>query len=219
LRNKAGFENGKAGIRNIATHPINRYTLNEQKIGKLFLDIAPTMRSNLLEYCEKHSDFVEFINQKTGQIEKKQLVNDQIDMKAMVLGLSLVFRHIQKYASILHEIERNTPVWTVLGQNHKNVIIIFFRKHIRIEAISNEQLKFILISMSVECRGIPLMLSNLGRMRIGPAPTGSPIGRCSVRNFTRKIWNKFRAKIRQIVVHWESGSVGSAKWEGGKRGQ
>ena len=95
----------------IKNNPFGRKPLEEQQLGKLFLETAPEMRIKLRDYCQEHCDLVELLNSEKAQIERLLAKNPaKTDLKAVVLGLSLVFRHIQKYAGLLQEIERNTPV-------------------------------------------------------------------------------------------------------------
>lgn len=81
--------------------------LEAQRIGKLLLDFAPALRSNLRPFCERYCDLVELLNRNSSDIEK-HLTKLKMNLKDLILGLSLMFRHIQKYARVLQEIERNT---------------------------------------------------------------------------------------------------------------
>lgn len=121
--------------------PFGRKSLEEQQLGKLFLETAPEMRIKLRHYCEQHCDLIELLNSEKTQIERLLAQNStKTDLKAIVLGLSLVFRHIQKYAGLLQEIERNTPVWgKPLEAN--GFWFVFCRKPIQTGAICNERSK------------------------------------------------------------------------------
>ncbi|KAL3103215.1 hypothetical protein niasHS_002401 [Heterodera schachtii] len=80
--------------------------LNSQLIGKIFLDVE--LRTILFTYCKGHCDFMDFINRDNEAVQRLISLRN-IDLKQIVIGLSLVFRHVDKYANILQEIERNTP--------------------------------------------------------------------------------------------------------------
>uniref|UniRef100_A0A914GUB7 Rho guanine nucleotide exchange factor 6/7 coiled-coil domain-containing protein n=1 Tax=Globodera rostochiensis TaxID=31243 RepID=A0A914GUB7_GLORO len=80
--------------------------LNSQFLGKIFLDVE--LRTILFTYCKRHCDLMDFLNRNNEAVQKMISLRN-IDLKEMVVGLSLVFRHVDKYANILQEIERNTP--------------------------------------------------------------------------------------------------------------
>ncbi|CAK5017415.1 unnamed protein product [Meloidogyne enterolobii] len=81
--------------------------ITNQYIGDLLLNVAPGLSSILRCYCEKYCDLLEKINTQSAKVSKL-LENGNMDLKSLILGLSLVFRHVQKYSSTLQEIERNT---------------------------------------------------------------------------------------------------------------
>nr|CAD2159576.1 unnamed protein product [Meloidogyne enterolobii] len=84
-----------------------RKPITNQYIGDLLLNVAPGLSSILRCYCEKYCDLLEKINTQSVKVSKL-LENGKMDLKSLILGLSLVFRHVQKYSSTLQEIERNT---------------------------------------------------------------------------------------------------------------
>ncbi|KAL7079303.1 hypothetical protein ACQ4LE_001801 [Meloidogyne hapla] len=84
-----------------------RKPITNQYIGELLLNVAPGLSSILRSYCEKYCDLLEKINSQSAKVSKL-LANGKMDLKSLILGLSLVFRHVQKYSSTLQEIERNT---------------------------------------------------------------------------------------------------------------
>lgn len=99
--------------------------LSAQRIGGIFLDAAPEFKALLKIYCENHPLAVELINRKRcvrfhwhfadrsrefREVLQRSLAARKLDLKELISGLSLVFRHVDKYAISLQEIERNTPV-------------------------------------------------------------------------------------------------------------
>ncbi|KAH7687760.1 Variant SH3 domain containing protein, partial [Aphelenchoides avenae] len=82
--------------------------LATQRIGAIFLNAAPEFKALLKTYCENHPLAVDLINRKRDLLQKS-LATRKLDLKDLISGLSLVFRHVSKYAISLQEIERNTP--------------------------------------------------------------------------------------------------------------
>ena len=89
--------------------PLFRLELNQQRIGGAFLDTAPRLKELLTEYCLNHPSAVSLLNSKRALFEEFLKKRD-LQLKELISGLSLVFRHIEKYAVVLQEIERNYPV-------------------------------------------------------------------------------------------------------------
>lgn len=67
------------------------------------------MKELLTEYCLNHPSAVALLNSKRAIFEEF-LKKRNLELKELISGLSLVFRHIEKYAVVLQEIERNYPV-------------------------------------------------------------------------------------------------------------
>uniref|UniRef100_A0A914XWX9 Uncharacterized protein n=1 Tax=Panagrolaimus superbus TaxID=310955 RepID=A0A914XWX9_9BILA len=82
--------------------------LNQQRIGGAFLDAAPRLKELLTEYCLNHPSVVSLLNSKRAVFDDF-LKKRNLELKELISGLSLVFRHIEKYAVVLQEIERNYP--------------------------------------------------------------------------------------------------------------
>lgn len=93
-------------------HQLQR-PLGEQWIGKVFLDGAQEVYPLMEEYCERHCQAVELVQSRRSDLERV-LAEKSVELKELLLGLSQVFRHIDKYAAVLQEVERNTGVG--LGQ-------------------------------------------------------------------------------------------------------
>ncbi|KAI6205914.1 hypothetical protein M3Y94_00846100 [Aphelenchoides besseyi] len=83
--------------------------IGEQKVGGIFLDQAPIFKKFLFAYCENHPNIVALINKYRAGLENA-LRSEKLAIKDLITGLSLVFRHTEKYSTVLQEVERNTPV-------------------------------------------------------------------------------------------------------------
>ncbi|KAE9553313.1 hypothetical protein FO519_003479 [Halicephalobus sp. NKZ332] len=84
--------------------------LNLQRIGAAFLDAAPRLKELLTEYCLNHPSAVSLMNDNRNLLEDFLSKRSKpLELKDLIFGLSLVFRHIEKYAVVLQEIERNYP--------------------------------------------------------------------------------------------------------------
>uniref|UniRef100_A0A914WN16 Rho guanine nucleotide exchange factor 7 n=1 Tax=Plectus sambesii TaxID=2011161 RepID=A0A914WN16_9BILA len=78
----------------------------QQRVGGVLLSLAPNMKHLLRAYCENHPKAVEILNEKRELLEAF-VQKHEGTMKAFITGLSKPFRHLQKYASTLQELERN----------------------------------------------------------------------------------------------------------------
>ncbi|KAI1730928.1 betaPIX coiled coil domain-containing protein [Ditylenchus destructor] len=87
----------------------SRNPLNEQRIGQVFLDFAPKFYPLLKTYCENHWRAMELINVKKNVISQFMTTKHLDVNKDLIPALSAVFRHTDKVAISLQEIERTTP--------------------------------------------------------------------------------------------------------------
>lgn len=82
--------------------------VSQQRIGGILLSAAAELKRLLVAYCENHPKAVEVMNEKMEGI-RAVLVEHGSDMRSLVAGLSEPFRHLDKYPSVLQELERNMP--------------------------------------------------------------------------------------------------------------
>jgi hypothetical protein len=95
--------------------------VSQQKIGAIFLQQAAIFKKLLFTYSANHPHAVALISKKrliffASSIQlhyraslEKTLKTEGLEIKELISGLSLVFRHTEKYSTILQEVERNTP--------------------------------------------------------------------------------------------------------------
>ncbi|CAI5454431.1 unnamed protein product [Caenorhabditis angaria] len=82
--------------------------LTKQKVGGIFMKSAGEIRNALSKYAENHPKAVEVIKEKQKGLEKILIENER-DYKDLVSGLSEPLRHIDKYHTMLQELERIVP--------------------------------------------------------------------------------------------------------------
>ncbi|KAI6191185.1 hypothetical protein M3Y97_00200400 [Aphelenchoides bicaudatus] len=83
--------------------------VSRQEIGAIFLKHAINFKNLLFAYCENHPLAMALIVKKRQvEIIERVLKAKGVDIKEFISALSLVFRHTEKYSSILQEVERNT---------------------------------------------------------------------------------------------------------------
>lgn len=82
------------------------------------MDEARDLKTLLLQYCWNHPEVVHFLTKKSKKEEENKerikkinevLKNEKLAFKDLVSGLSLPFRHTERYPLALVEILRNTP--------------------------------------------------------------------------------------------------------------
>uniref|UniRef100_A0A7E4V0Z3 SH3 domain-containing protein n=1 Tax=Panagrellus redivivus TaxID=6233 RepID=A0A7E4V0Z3_PANRE len=78
------------------------------RIGAVFLEAAPALKELLTQYCLNHPVAVGVVTSRQNQLGPI-LKAHRWELKELLGGLSVVFRHIEKYAVLLQEIERNYP--------------------------------------------------------------------------------------------------------------
>ncbi|CAD5228258.1 unnamed protein product [Bursaphelenchus okinawaensis] len=89
----------------------------DQRIGDIFLKKAADLKVLLRIYCWNHPLAIHIITKKSKKhddnLERQKKIDNVLKkedrgFKDLIAGLSLVFRHTDKYASFLLEVERNT---------------------------------------------------------------------------------------------------------------
>ncbi|CAB3400825.1 unnamed protein product [Caenorhabditis bovis] len=92
----------------LAVETERKSELSKQRIGGIFMHNAGIEREALLKYAENHPKAVEVIKEKSKEIEKT-LKEISKEKKELVSGLSEPLRHIEKYHTMLTELERIVP--------------------------------------------------------------------------------------------------------------
>ncbi|VDM55176.1 unnamed protein product [Angiostrongylus costaricensis] len=108
-----------------------RLDVSQQRIGGVLLSSAAELKKLLIAYCENHPKAVEVLNEKMDAI-KIVLMERGRDVQSLITGLSEPFRHLDKYPSVLQELERNMP-WCRLPlvmSYHSDLNNIFQEGHI-----------------------------------------------------------------------------------------
>ncbi|WKY16744.1 hypothetical protein Q1695_001397 [Nippostrongylus brasiliensis] len=82
--------------------------ISQQRIGGILISCAAELKPLLVAYCENHPKAVEVMNEKMDAI-RSVLVEHGRDVPALIAGLSEPFRHLDKYPTVLQELERNMP--------------------------------------------------------------------------------------------------------------
>lgn len=82
--------------------------VSQQRVGGVLISSAAELRKLLVGYCENHPKAVEILNEKTDAI-KNVLMERAKSIQSLITGLSEPFRHLDKYPSVLQELERNMP--------------------------------------------------------------------------------------------------------------
>uniref|UniRef100_A0A1I7RKS9 SH3 domain-containing protein n=1 Tax=Bursaphelenchus xylophilus TaxID=6326 RepID=A0A1I7RKS9_BURXY len=105
----------------------------DQRIGDIFLRKAGELKILLRIYCWKHPVAIHTITKKSKKaddnLERQRKIDsvlkkEEKSFKDLIAGLSLVFRHTDKYASFLLEVERNTSQsHPDLGNLHRASIV------------------------------------------------------------------------------------------------
>ncbi|KAK6058563.1 hypothetical protein COOONC_03867 [Cooperia oncophora] len=82
--------------------------VSQQRIGGILISCAAELRRLLVAYCENHPKAVEVMNEKMDAVRSVLLEHGR-DVPSLIAGLSEPFRHLDKYPTVLQELERNMP--------------------------------------------------------------------------------------------------------------
>ncbi|TKR82920.1 hypothetical protein L596_016591 [Steinernema carpocapsae] len=82
--------------------------LASPRIGGTYLKYAEHLKQLLRVYCSNHPSAVEVLSSKREDLAKV-VESTGSNMKTLITGLSEPFRHLEKYAAIFQEMERNMP--------------------------------------------------------------------------------------------------------------
>ncbi|KAK0098818.1 hypothetical protein PV326_002449 [Microctonus aethiopoides] len=82
----------------------------DSRIGNLFLNLAPRLKSIHMTYCTGHPQAVCILDQFRDELNDFMECNGAVSPGILVLttGLSKPFRRLEKYAAMLQELERHT---------------------------------------------------------------------------------------------------------------
>ncbi|XGW33471.1 hypothetical protein V3C99_017692 [Haemonchus contortus] len=82
--------------------------VSQQRIGGILISCAAELKRLLVAYCENHPKAVEVLNEKMDAV-RNVLLGHGRDVPSLIAGLSEPFRHLDKYPTVLQELERNMP--------------------------------------------------------------------------------------------------------------
>ncbi|KAK5984724.1 Rho guanine nucleotide exchange factor 7 [Trichostrongylus colubriformis] len=82
--------------------------ISQQRIGGILISCAAELKRLLMAYCENHPKAVEVLNEKMDAVRRVLLEHGR-DVPTLIAGLSEPFRHLDKYPTVLQELERNMP--------------------------------------------------------------------------------------------------------------
>ncbi|VDD84909.1 unnamed protein product, partial [Enterobius vermicularis] len=98
--------------------------LSNAKVGGILLNAAPKFRSLLHLYCTNHPRAIDLVL-KSGRDYRSLIKSCGSNLKEFIFNLSLPFRHLEKYATTLNELERSMHSTHADKGNAQRATVVF----------------------------------------------------------------------------------------------
>ncbi|PIO67315.1 SH3 domain protein [Teladorsagia circumcincta] len=112
--------------------------ITQQRIGGILISCAAELRRLLVAYCENHPKAVEVMNEKMDAVRSVLLEHGR-DVPSLIAGLSEPFRHLDKYPTVLQELERNMPEGHVDRGDVQRSCAVFKEMKVLCEAVRKQK--------------------------------------------------------------------------------
>ncbi|XP_046853117.1 rho guanine nucleotide exchange factor 7-like isoform X2 [Xenia sp. Carnegie-2017] len=109
-------------LKNVSSQP-----LVQQRIGAVFLKTAPKMKDMYIKYCANHPRAVEVLTKYSDELSEfmEKQGADSPGVLALTTSLSTLFRRLDKYPTLLKELERHLEDGHVDEFDTKKAIAVF----------------------------------------------------------------------------------------------
>ncbi|KAK6032928.1 SH3 domain protein [Ostertagia ostertagi] len=112
--------------------------VTQQRIGGILISCAAELRRLLVAYCENHPKAVGVMNEKMDAVRSVLLEHGR-HVPSLIAGLSEPFRHLDKYPTVLQELERNMPEGHVDRGDVQRSCAVFKEMKVLCEAVRKQK--------------------------------------------------------------------------------